>query len=87
MHLPFIIVPPITSRLSLNVQYALRSCGTSFLFSCQPCVMYSLAVVCVCLVSLASCISCTDMHSGMSAVRCTTSVLTFIPGISLSLSS
>ena len=41
LYLPLIIIPFITTRSSLNVQYGLSSCRISFLLNGQPCMMQS----------------------------------------------
>ena len=59
IYLPFSIMPSLTLISSLNVQYNLISCGTSFLLSGQPLMLYavsSLAVSC--------CVSCAIMQLG-----------------------
>ena len=87
MHLPFIIIPFITTRLSLNVQYGLSFCGILFLLLSKPCMMCSFSC-CRCLsCSVVCCISCTDIHSEMSVAVCITSIFFFMPGVLLSLLS
>ena len=74
----FLQYTSMTAKLSLKIQYSFSFCGISFLLSWQPHIMGSFSSCRWSSWSVTCCISCSDMHSGMSIVLCIVSILIFM---------
>ena len=78
-----LMTPSIMVHLSLKVQYGLTSWLISFLMNCHPSVI-NFVEPCKCWsLCMATCMSLTFMHVGMSVEALVVSMLNFMPLISL----
>ena len=86
-HLPFSMIPLVTTMLCQNIQCILMSYGIWSLFSGQPTMIYPFSHCkwSSCVVACCNCGS--DMHSGMSLAVCIVSTSISMPYISASLFS
>ena len=79
--LPFMTVSSVITSLCLIGQYLCILCSTLCSACGQPCIMYNLKLLQVCILLVGACMSPMDVYIGITTTVLMTCTVTFIPAI------